>query len=689
MSDVPARIDPASLRSAQFQGSFRKYDSKAVDQYLVALADRIEELNRYIDRLETEVATASRVALGDIAEAEPRPEPAPAEVPTLRVMSDDEVAALVGEETGYVLATARKAAEEIRTKAEEAAARLIRESTDEAAAAVDAGKAEAARLREEAETARDTAVAAAEEAAAEILERAEADAERRTTEARAMADEELVRAERIRAETDEEAERVREEAKEEGRAMVAEAKEVRTRILEDLQRRRDAGRAQIERLVVGRDRLLEAYAAVRENVDEMTSELEHVLDDPFEHDPALEEGFVGIVTTAGAEPPVVDGAEPAEAADEPEEAPQEEAPVDEQPEPAESASDDDAGSGSVDDDEADAAASDDTANEPEVEAEVEATDEDRADEPDESDEPVEVAADDPEVSDAEATEASAGTDDVDELFARLRADREASVEQAHAVLARDDDAPVDSDDARVEPDDAPAEPDGGEAEYEGDSVDAAYLASGEWYEHRTEVLAAANKSLPRAVKRLLADEQNEVLDVLRRTESTDITDLLPAPDAHAAGYAAIALDVLDDVARAAGGLIDAEASETVDVSDLADGLASALVDPLRRRIERAAADVDGDHEELDERLRSLYREWKIDHIGRLASDALISAYSAGIVAAAPETARVRWLIDPATGPCPDCQDNALEGAITVGSQFPTGDVRPQAHPGCSCMLGLA
>lgn len=649
MSDVPPRIDPASVRSAQFQGSFRKYDSKAVDQYHAALADQLVKVNAYIEELERKAASASRVAATN--EAEPT-EATPVPKPDLQTLSDDEIATMVGEETGHVLATARRAAEEIRTKAEEAAARMIRESTDEAASVTERAAADAEELRREAEGVRDVAVAKADTEAQEILDRAAADADRRVTEARAMADEELVRAERLRVEADEEAERIRSEAREEGRAMLAEAKDVRSRILEDLQHRRDRGLAQIERLVVGRDRLLEAYAVVRDNVDEMTAELEHVLDEPFEHDPALEEGFVGIVATAA---PIVEELLPDDST------------VESEPD--------------VDE----VVPADPIASEPDPDVAEPAG-------PVEELEPETAAADGSAPADGD-TEPSADAEvDVDDLFARMRADREDSVARAQAVLssAADEDSDARADDGSASEAEAQVEPEV-EPEVTGtpgvDAVPAEYLASGRGYEHRTEVLAGANKALSRSLKRLLADEQNEVLDAVRRTESTALDDVLPTAEDHVGSYAEVAATTLAEVALSAAMTIDPDVS-TVDVSDLAGELGIALVEPLRRRIERAATDVDGDHEELDERLRSLYREWKVEQIGRLASDSLISAYALGKVAAAPSGASVRWLIDPATGPCPDCQDNALEGPIALGDVFPTGDRRPQAHPGCSCMLDV-
>jgi hypothetical protein len=36
--------------------------------------------------------------------------------------------------------------------------------------------------------------------------------------------------------------------------------------------------------------------------------------------------------------------------------------------------------------------------------------------------------------------------------------------------------------------------------------------------------------------------------------------------------------------------------------------------------------------------------------------------------------------------CATCQENADEGPIPVGDEFPSGDLAPLAHPGCECEL---
>ncbi len=47
---------------------------------------------------------------------------------------------------------------------------------------------------------------------------------------------------------------------------------------------------------------------------------------------------------------------------------------------------------------------------------------------------------------------------------------------------------------------------------------------------------------------------------------------------------------------------------------------------------------------------------------------------------------VRWVLDPTGGPCPDCDDNVLGGAVAKGDEFPTGHPCAPAHPGCRCLV---
>jgi len=683
MTDDP-RIDPADLRNVRFPGSSRRYDARSVDQFLETVATRITATNVYVDELRRQLEEAPAAPLV------PAPAPAPSD---FSLLDDDALVRLVGEETASVLSTARRAADEIRSKAEESAARMIREATAEADRLTHEARTRAAELTAEAEEVHARATTEAEEAAARIRDEAAAEAERSAAERRAAAEEQEAALEARRQEAEVEVESILEAAREEGRGMVTEAREVRSRILDDLQRRRDAARAQVERLLEGRERLLGAYAAVRENLDDVMGELADAL--PVPPEPDLPDGFVGVV---GTEAPAGDDADgPGPADDRAETGPEGAGPGGAEgraPEPDEAEPDDT----EPDDTRAPARADGPAAAEgPEPAA-------DGADEADADlvpveaveDEPVEAQGDDdlaPGEAGDEPVEAGAQEQppgDVDALFARLRAEREQSVAKAQEVLAgagEEPAAPTPDGPAR-EPAEAPVdEPapvaaDGGAPAGDVDRVPAEFLADEESLARRAEALGPLADRLNRALKRRLADEQNELLDLLRRSGSTDPADLLPDEGEQVQAYARIAGKHLAQAASAGAGSGDASAA---DVGELADALGRNLVEPFRRRVERAAGDVD-DADELDERLRALYREWKVQHVAPVAEDALLSAYARGTHAAAGGRRVLRWLIDPSQGPCPDAQDNALAGAVPAGEAFPTGDPCPQAHPGCRCLL---
>ena len=133
--------------------------------------------------------------------------------PNAAVVLDEEVVTrMLGEEAARILSTAREAASQIKVRAEEGASRVLREATDEAQ-----------RLREEAEI----------------------ESARRRQDASSDAESEL------------------QMAKQQGRDMVNEARAYRERVLGELARRREMARQQIEQLVHGRDRLLQAFERAR------------------------------------------------------------------------------------------------------------------------------------------------------------------------------------------------------------------------------------------------------------------------------------------------------------------------------------------------------------------------------------------------------------------------------------------
>ena len=183
---------------------------------------------------------------------------------------------------------------------------------------------------------------------------------------------------------------------------------------------------------------------------------------------------------------------------------------------------------------------------------------------------------------------------------------------------------------------------------------------------------------------MLADEQNEVLDRLRRGGTVVFADVVPAADEHVDQFAIAATAHLEAAASQGAALIGATANPSCDA--LAATLGRTLVEPLRVRIEQSFEDSDGDLEEVGERLRALYREWKGNHIGNAVRHFTATAHARGAYGAAPAGAELHWLVDRSCDACPDCDDNALAGRVAKGEAYPTGDRCAPAHPDCRCLV---
>ncbi|HVM41373.1 MAG TPA: hypothetical protein VM618_11420, partial [Acidimicrobiia bacterium] len=120
-------------------------------------------------------------------------------------------------------------------------------------------------------------------------------------------------------------------------------------------------------------------------------------------------------------------------------------------------------------------------------------------------------------------------------------------------------------------------------------------------------------------------------------------------------------------------------------SELAGGLARALMDPLRSRMADALGEAAAiEDPDVAERVRARYREWKTKRIEEIVADALAAAFARGLFDVLPADVPLRW-ITGTTDACPDCADNALE-QTPRGGEFPTGHVAPPAHPGCRCLV---
>jgi DivIVA domain-containing protein len=562
--------------------------------------------------------------------------------PNSVVALDEEVVTrMLGEEAARILQTAREAASQIKIRTEDGASRMLREATDEAQ-----------RLREEAEV----------------------EAARRRQDASADAESELLM------------------AKQQGREMVNEARAYRERVLSELARRRELARQQIEQLMHGRDRLLQAFERSRLVAVDVMAELTP-LGEPSE--------YVNLAPTTGPVPLMIPNQRPGDApvaaelpiavtivepdeGDEGDEGDDAGVPVGELIEPQEPVEP----PPPVDDADNTVVLMRDT---------HEAHDHDERDDARQAAPVVALFGDDDDDADS-IDEVPRGS--VDDLFARLRAARaESVVERAHptnsdSVDAVDDASAVDLDATvalTIVEDLAVFEASPAAPEVEEAPDDTLF---GQRDAALTPIIAACARKL----KRMLADEQNEVLHTLRRKEPVRMIDtMLPWQAEQAERYAAAITAELDKAAVAGAASIDsgsvkqhkADINRVGATKAAVEVLTATIVAPLRERLERAVGEAAGDNSDLAMMVRSVYREWKTQQIDERLDDVARAAFGRGALAAVMPGTKVCWMVDPNGPACPDAEDNALAGEVAAGEPFPTGDTSAPAHEGCRCMLALA
>jgi hypothetical protein len=268
---------------------------------------------------------------------------------------------------------------------------------------------------------------------------------------------------------------------------------------------------------------------------------------------------------------------------------------------------------------------------------------------------------------------------VEDLFARIRASRAESLARAQQVL---EEAELEGGGSPVAVDAPPA----AEPPVEVDAGSELRVEPESVLDRRDAILEDIEHQLSRHLKRVLADEQNEALDLLRRTSASSIDGVLPDLEEHTIRYAEAADADLQEAARAGVRFFSDDAEVAVDVSDLAFELSAALVGQLRDRFQRGFVDAAGDQDEITDLIRSCYREWKTQRIAEASRHYVVAAFTRGVYVAQPEGTPLCWVVDNDGVPCPDAEDNALAGEVVKGEPFPTGHTYPPAHPGCRCLV---
>ena len=557
------------------------------------------------------------------------------------VLDEATVTTLLGEETARVLSVAREAAQQMRARGAESAERLVREAT-----------AESARLREEAEI--------------EVSRR------------------------RSDAVTDSESEI--ELAKQQGREMVNEARAYREKMLSELARRRELAKQQIEQLVRDRDRLMSAFERARLAANDVMGDLSEFDDAADELTRALPEGVIDStiknVVQFDREKFEDDESVPAVAdittlpVDEsiamPVEVLEREKVVEPNIETA------------VVEEKVQPVMRQEVKPEIQPEADLEPDDGHRA-------KVVQLfgrtsrrlhPSTDAPVSEAPVLElpvvekpavVNPKNSSVDDLFAKLRkagADSVAgSVKQVEPIAKQ----PMKASPSVVEPRKAPvsAKPDA------------------QIFSKRDDALTPMIEVLAKKLKRVLADEENAMLNYLQSKKAqVALEKVLPTFDSHVQSFVeATSKDLIEAAMAGAQSLskslkadLRKKISNTAVMQVMSKKLADEIVLPLRTRIQKCAEKSAGDSNEMSSLIRTVYREWKMQQVDKLVGDVTRLAYSRGAYLVLDAGTKVCWMVDPNGPPCADAEDNSLAGAIARGENFPTGHEHPVIHSGCRCLV---
>jgi hypothetical protein len=213
---------------------------------------------------------------------------------------------------------------------------------------------------------------------------------------------------------------------------------------------------------------------------------------------------------------------------------------------------------------------------------------------------------------------------------------------------------------------------------------------------RAQALDDAPLLAGRVLKRLLQEDQNDLLDRIRRHRGrgTFEEDIFP-PAVQVERFVEgmrLALEPAFIAGRNAGGGIPI--GEPPDVVGAL--VAKQVVAPLRRDLGRmveprlAAGDT---ATTVSERAGDVYRVWKGVRTELLGEGLVYAAFHHGLLDAWREAHAPgkRWLMSPDEADCPrdTCRANAAAGVVGVDASFPSGHLAPPAHGGCTCTVVAA
>ena len=215
------------------------------------------------------------------------------------------------------------------------------------------------------------------------------------------------------------------------------------------------------------------------------------------------------------------------------------------------------------------------------------------------------------------------------------------------------------------------------------------------FERRDSALIAVDESLVKKFKRVLADEENAMLNYLQSKKAqVALEKVLPSfenqlqifVEATSKELIEAAMSGAQSLSKSLKSDLRKKISNATVMQVLSKKLADDIVYPLRERIQKCVESSDGSASEMSSLIRSAYREWKMKQVDKIVGDISRLAYSRGAYLVLETGVKVCWMVDPNGPPCADAEDNSLAGEVNCGEKFPTGDEHPVIHAGCKCLV---
>ncbi|HVE76993.1 MAG TPA: DivIVA domain-containing protein [Actinomycetota bacterium] len=267
------------------------------------------------------------------------------------------------------------------------------------------------------------------------------------------------------------------------------------------------------------------------------------------------------------------------------------------------------------------------------------------------------------------------------LLDEIRAEREAGRAQVERALAGDQ---------------APAEQ-GAEQNSEahvGTPQETAPVAQTNTYLiARDESLGDKPRITSRRIKRLLQEDQNELLDLLRTKRGRGTAEEnMPPQEEQFGRFRRALVESLGSAFEAgwasAGGEGDADPSGAI------EGLVrKQLLTPLRTEVQKAVEsglEAGDTSSSIAERAGDIYRVWKGVRTGLLGAGMTYSAFHQGMVAAwkGRGVKQKHWVLSEDEMDCPRdvCKTNEDAGPVAIEDAFASGHIAPPAHGGCTCTI---